>query len=305
MAHILVTGGCGFIGSHVAEALLARGDHVTILDNLSSGLRSNAPAGATLIEGDINDAPLVRELAAAHSGIVHLAAIASVQQCRDHWLTSHRTNVGGTISVLDAAAHASHKPPVIYASSAAVYGDNPRIPLAESEMPAPLSSYGLDKLANEHYAAHAWSAYGVASVGLRFFNVYGPRQDPASPYSGVISIFANAARQNKPITFLGDGEQTRDFIYVGDVAQLVLASIANARESAQVLNGCTGKATSLLQLADTLRTLTGAALPSHHAAPRAGDIRHSLGNPERTRAHVDFVAKTPLHDGLATLIASF
>jgi UDP-glucose 4-epimerase len=305
MAQILVTGGCGFIGSHVAEALLARGDHVTILDNLSSGVRGNAPTGATLIEGDINNEALVRELVAAHSGIVHLAAIASVQQCRDQWLASHRTNVSGTISIFDAAARAAHKPPVIYASSAAVYGDNPRIPLAESEMPAPLSSYGLDKLANEHYAAHAWRAYGVASVGLRFFNVYGPRQDPSSPYSGVISIFANAARKNAPITLLGDGEQTRDFIYVGDIAELVLASLASAHEGATLLNGCTGNSTSLLQLAATLRTLTGATMPAQHASPRAGDIRHSLGNPKQARAHAGFVAKTPLYDGLATLIASF
>jgi len=304
MIKILITGGCGFIGSHVADALIARGDSVTILDNLSSGKRSNAPEAAQVIEGDINDEALVQKLAASHDAIIHLAAIASVQLCRDHWLHSHRTNVAGTVSVLDAAARAVHKPPVIYASSAAVYGDNPNLPLAESEIPAPLTSYGLDKLSNEHYAALAFRAHGATSTGLRFFNVYGPRQDPSSPYSGVISIFAQAALNDSGITFLGDGQQTRDFIYVGDIVRLILCALDTPAPQARVFNGCTGNATSLLQLAQTLRDVTGNALSASHGAPRAGDIRHSLGNPRAASEAIGFSARVSLADGLAPLLAA-
>lgn len=303
MARFLVTGGCGFIGSHLADALVQAGHHVTILDNLSSGKRDNAPGEASFIEGDILDAALVEKLCAQSDAVVHLAAIASVQRCHDEWLASHKTNLTGSITVLDAAARAAHKPRVVYASSAAVYGDNPNLPLAETEAPAPQTSYGLDKLSCEHYAAHAFRAYGLSSVGLRFFNVYGPRQDPASPYSGVISKFVHAATARQPITYFGDGEQTRDFIYVADIVRLILAALQCA-PGAHVLNGCTGSALSLKQLAQLLRTLTNAALPETHAPARPGDIRHSLGNPAHAAALCGFQAATTPPEGLAQLLAA-
>lgn len=303
MAKILVTGGAGFIGSHVVAALLARGDEVTVLDDLSTGKRENISTNVPLVVESICSEPWVRELVAQHDSVIHLAAIASVQKCRDEWLASHHTNVGGTVALFEAAAKAPHKPPIIYASSAAVYGDNPNLPLSETATPAPLTSYGMDKWANERYAALAWQHYQVPSVGLRFFNVYGPRQDPTSPYSGVISKFAEAAHANAGITFFGDGEQTRDFIYVGDVVRLVLGALGKCTQEARVFNGCTGHATSLRQLAETLRTLTSAALPATHQPARAGDIRHSLGNPDAANQWLSHKASTSLAEGLGQLLA--
>lgn len=180
MAHWLVTGGCGFIGSHLCDALAARGDAVTILDDMSTGKRENAPAEAEIVEGDVADAALVRRLMAKADGCFHLAAVASVQRCTEEWVTSHRTNLTGAITVFDAARQAGGRP-VIYASSAAVYGDNPDVPLDEDARTRPLSAYGADKLGCELHGRVAFGVHGVPNTGFRFFNVFGPRQDPKSP----------------------------------------------------------------------------------------------------------------------------
>jgi UDP-glucose 4-epimerase len=208
------------------------------------------------------------------------------------------------VTVLDAAR--ARKPPVIYASSAAVYGDNADLPLCETAATTPLSAYGLDKLSGEHNAAIAWKFHGVPSVGLRFFNVYGPRQDASSPYSGVISKFMANAQASAPLTFFGDGAQTRDFIYVGDIVQLLVTAAASTMSGARVFNGCTGVATSLRQLAtaigDAIGDAAGTAITTHHAAAREGDIRHSLGNPGAAHEALGFRATTALADGLKNLI---
>ncbi len=298
--HILVTGGCGFIGSHVVDALLARGDRVTVLDDLSSGTRANLAPQAQLMVGDVADEATVTPLVAAADAVVHLAAIASVPLCTQHWLHAHRTNLTGTVTVLYAARGRSI--PVVYASSAAVYGDNPALPLAETATTQPLSAYGLDKLCSEKNAAIAWQFHGVPSVGLRFFNVYGPRQDARSPYSGVISQFVARARAGEPLTFFGDGEQTRDFIYVGDIVALILAAL-NTSEGARVYNGCTGHPTSLKQLAAAVTDATAQRLTTQHEAPRTGDIRHSLGDPTLAQRELGFMANTTLAEGLAQLVA--
>ncbi len=296
--HILVTGGCGFIGSHVVDALVARGDAVTVLDNLSSGTRENLNPAATLVVGDVADADGVSRLVAASDAVVHLAAVASVAKCQEDWLNCHRTNLTGTVAVLNAAR--ARKTPVVYASSAAVYGDAASLPLEESLAVTPLSAYGLDKLTGEKQAEIGWRFHQIPSVGLRLFNVYGPRQDARSPYSGVISKFMMAAREGKALIFFGDGEQTRDFIYVGDVVQLVLAALNN-REGAQLVNGCTGQAVSLKQLAGAIGDLLEKPLATKHEAAKPGDIRHSLGSPARAQALLGFTASTKLADGLKAL----
>jgi UDP-glucose 4-epimerase len=293
---ILVTGGCGFIGSHVADRLVADGHRVVVLDNLSTGKLENLNKKATHAMGDVADAALVNTLVANADAVFHLAAIASVQVCEEQPEIAARTNVTGTENIFSAAA--AKRIPVIYASSAATYGDNANLPLAETETPKPLGAYGRHKLENEHIAAR----YDTTSVGLRFFNVYGPRQDPKSPYSGVISIFVAKAQAGQTLTFNGDGEQTRDFIYVEDIVNLLMAALANAKGAA-VYNGCTGKAINLKELAATIGAAVGKSITTSHAAPRSGDIRHSLGNPEQARAALGFSAKTSLADGLANLVA--
>jgi nucleoside-diphosphate-sugar epimerase len=201
LALYLVTGGCGFIGSHLCEALVARGDRVRILDDLSTGKLENKPPAAELIRGDVADPVAVRTAMEGADGCFHLAAIASVERGNQDWLGTHRTNLTGAITILDAARRAgAGKPiPVVYASSAAVYGDNPEVPLAETATVRPLSAYGADKLGCELHARVASHVHGVPTVGMRFFNVFGPRQDPKSPYSGVISIFCDRLRAGQGI----------------------------------------------------------------------------------------------------------
>jgi UDP-glucose 4-epimerase len=305
MAVWLVTGGCGFIGSHLVEALLARGDTVRILDDLSTGKRHKVLEGARIEVGDVADRALVARAVAGADGCFHLAAVASVQRCSEDWLGTHRTNLTGTVTVLDAARHAGARPiPVVYASSAAVYGDNPAVPLAETAVPRPLSAYGADKLGSELHAGVAWNIHQVPTLGLRFFNVYGPRQDPSSPYSGVISIFADRALGNRGFDIYGDGEQTRDFVYVGDVVRCLVAAMAGLQTGAAVFNVCTGRATSLLQLADTIGAIVGRTPPRTHHAARSGDIKQSLGDPAAAAKKFGFSADTKIADGLARTLAA-
>ncbi len=297
---VLVTGGCGFIGSHLVDRLVEDGHAVTVLDDLSSGTRDNLNAAATLVEGDVAMPDTVQALIAETDAVFHLAAVASVDQCTNEWLNSHWTNLTGTVTIFDACAHAGRTIPVVYASSAAVYGDNPALPLAEDAGTVPLSAYGLDKLSCERYGEIAWKFHGVPNVGLRFFNVYGPRQDARSPYSGVISKFMANAKAGEPLSFFGDGEQTRDFIYVADIVALLMAAWQSASGCA-VFNGCTGRAVSLKQLAEAIGRATHTAITTRHAEPRAGDIRHSLGNPAKAQTQLHFNAATALDKGLEAL----
>ena len=203
MARFLVTGGCGFIGSHLVDRLLAEGAQVVVLDDLSTGRKENLAPGAELIIGDIRDRNSVRDAMTGVDGCFHLAAIASVEKAREAWSDTHAVNLAGTVTIFDAARHASSKGPVpvVYASSAAVYGnpgDDWKGRISEEAPTVPLSAYGADKLGCELHGRVAWTVHGVPTVGFRFFNVYGPRQDPASPYSGVISIFANRVAKRRP-----------------------------------------------------------------------------------------------------------
>lgn len=301
MSLYLVTGGAGFIGSHLCDALLAAGHDVRALDDLSTGKRGNLDARVDLVVGDVSDADVVRGAMAGAAGCFHLAAIASVALANQDWSGTHRVNLGGTIAVLDAARAAGV--PVAYASSAAVYGGQPGV-AREDGRPAPISAYGADKLGSELHAAAGFAVHGVSSVGFRFFNVYGPRQDPSSPYSGVISLFAAALMARRGITMHGDGEQTRDFVYVADIVAFLMAGMrhAAAHPGALVLNACTGRETSIRALAATIGGLLQMR-PQIEAGPgRAGDIRQSVGDPARAAAILGVEARTLLRDGLeATL----
>jgi UDP-glucose 4-epimerase len=296
----LVTGGAGFIGSHLCEALLARGDAVRVLDDLSTGKRENLPPGAMLIEGDVADLAAVRGALDGVAGCFHLAAIASVERGVTDWLGTHRANLTGAITVFDAARPA--RIPVVYASSAAVYGDAASVPIVEAAERRPLSAYGADKLGCELHARVASHVHGIPTVGLRFFNVYGPRQDPRSPYSGVISIFCERVRRGAPIDIFGDGGQTRDFVYVADVVAALLAALRLAPADAPVFNVCTGIATSVLDLARTIAELTGKPLDARHRPPRAGEIRHSTGAPALSRAILGLADPLSLRKGLAEVL---
>ncbi len=297
MAIYLITGGCGFIGSHLAEAVLARGDRVRILDDLSTGKRENMPPGCELLVGDVADGKVVAEAMAGVDGCWHLAAVASVTRSNEDWVGTHRTNLTGSIQIMNAAR--GEKPiPVVYASSAAVFGDNPDIPLRETAATAPQTAYGADKLGTELHARVATGVHGVPTVGFRFFNVYGPRQDPKSPYSGVISIFLDRIRMGVPLPVFGDGLQSRDFIHVKDVVRFLLAGMGRGQRQSEVFNVCTGVQTTLLELADTLFTVCGRTVPIDHQPARIGDIRFSAGHPGKARDGLGLTADTPLRHGL-------
>jgi UDP-glucose 4-epimerase len=301
MATYLVTGGCGFIGSHLADALVAAGHKVRIVDDLSTGKRENAPAQAEIIVGEIADVALMRRAMEGVDGCFHLAAIASVQRGNEDWLGTHRANLTGAITAFDLARTCNPKGPVpvVYASSAAVYGDNPNLPLKETSETRPLSAYGADKLGCELHARVAWVVHKVPSVGFRFFNIYGPRQDPKSPYSGVIAIFADRVKAGETITINGDGGQYRDFVYVADVVRHLVAAMQRMEPGARVFNICTGRSTTVLELAQLIARLAGRNDPKiEHGPARIGDIRESLGDPSAAKAAFGFTADTLIADGL-------
>jgi UDP-glucose 4-epimerase len=305
----LVTGGCGFIGSHLADALISAGNAVRVLDDLSTGHRENLPAAAELFVGDVADPGLVARAMAGVAGCFHLAAVSSVERGNLDWLGTHRANLTGSVTVFDAARRAgTHGPvPVVYASSAAVYGDNPALPLAENAVPRPLSAYGADKLGSEQHGFVAAHVHGVPTTGLRFFNIYGPRQDPRSPYSGVISIFCDRLAAGRSISIFGDGGQSRDFVFVADVVralQAAMNSLQARREArARVFNICTGRTTSIAELAASIASILRRDPEIVFAPARQGEIRTSRGDPARARSELGFSATTSLHDGLASTLA--
>ena len=300
----MVTGGCGFIGSHLFDKLVSAGHEVLVLDDLSTGRRENLPVGVSLIVDCVGQPMAVRQAMADADGVFHLAAIASVARSSDEWLWSHRVNQGGTVAVLEAARQ--HLLPVVYASSAAVYGAATVSPIAESLQPSPLTAYGVDKLGSELHASVAAKLHGMSTVGLRFFNVYGPRQAPNSPYSGVISIFANRLRQGLPLQIFGDGRQCRDFVHVDDVVDALSLSMQHLLDdrpvTSDVLNVCTGRATTLLELVSTMGGILNVAPTVTYAAARPGDIVASVGNPAKAEQTIGFRAKIQIQDGLRRLI---
>ena len=302
---ILVTGGAGFIGSHIVEQLLQQKHQVRVLDNFSTGKRENLAfsheGDLEIMEGDIREFGVVEKAASLVDGVFHEAALVSVPKSVERPDLSFDINVKGTFNVFEAARRAGVKR-VVYASSGAVYGDNDRLPLAETEPPKPLSPYGLDKLYSEQLGSLYQSLYGMEMVALRYFNVFGPRQDPNSPYSGVISIFVNRLKAGTVPTIFGDGEQTRDFVFVGDVVRANLLAMSGEYRGFRVLNVGTGKKTSLNELFTQLKLITQSSGTPTYADERVGDIRHSLANISAIRKELSYEPAFNLADGLRALL---
>ena len=301
----LVTGGAGFIGSHSVDRLLAEGARVRVLDDLSSGKRENLPAAHPDLEvriGDIrNEAAVADAMSGGITHVLHLAAQVSVAVSCERPVDSASRNVEGFLRVLDAARRAGIRR-FVYASSAAVYGTPEHLPLTEDSPVAPLSPYGLEKSVDDQYAALYRQLHGISSLGMRYFNVYGPRQDPRSPYSGVISVFADRLRRGEALTINGDGGQTRDFIYVGDVARANFAALTGKTEG--VCNVATGASATLLDLAIALAEAAGRTPELRFAPPRAGDIRHSAAAGVAMREELGIRDTCALADGLHRLLES-
>ncbi len=307
---ILVTGACGFIGSHTVEHLLNQGHQVLAIDNLRTGNRDNLssvaehPSLQTEIFS-VCERDRLESVAAEFepNAIIHLAALVSVQESIDNPEDNYQLNLANTHSICEVARKHDVKR-VVFASSAAIFGNPIQLPIDENHPKAPLSPYGMGKWVSEQILDQYRMHYGIDTYALRFFNVYGPRQDPSSPYSGVISIFSDRISANQSLTVFGDGLQTRDFIYVKDVA----AIISNAATARDVPSGpyniCTGKETTLNQLIETLGRITNTSPETNYEAPREGDIIESLGSNEKLIANKLFSGLfMPLEDGLRNLLA--
>jgi len=302
---VLITGGAGFIGSHLTDALLAKGHAVRVLDDLSTGKRSNLPLDnprVELIVGDVADAALVAQAMAGCSAVAHLAAVASVQASVDDPVHTHQSNFIGTLNVCEAMRQSGVKR-VLFASSAAVYGNNGEGESIDEDTPkAPLTPYAVDKLASEQYFDFYRRQHGLEPVIFRFFNIFGPRQDPSSPYSGVISIFSERALKGLPITVFGDGEQTRDFVYVEDLVDLLVQAIEKPRVEAGAVNVGWNQATTLKQMLEALEAVVGKLPPVSYGPARSGDIRHSRANNRRLLERFTTTGQTPMRVGLARLL---
>jgi UDP-glucose 4-epimerase len=303
---VAVTGGAGFIGSHTVDRLLADGHRVVVLDDFRTGKRANLAHHAGSDRLDILACDVSHGIFAALAPItgrhgpveriVHLAAQVSVVHSVHNPLVDMQVNYGGTLHVLEYA-RATGVRKVVFASSAAVYGDVATLPVGEDTATRPVSPYGIDKLASEHALDYYAAVHGVPVTSLRFFNVYGPRQDPSSPYSGVISIFADRARAGRPLTIFGDGGQTRDFVYVGDVVRAIVAALGD-RASRVVANVGTGGEITVLELARAIVDLCGGKSPIEHVPSRAGEILKSRARVDRLSEALGVVAQTQLVDGL-------
>ncbi|KAF0866059.1 NAD-dependent epimerase/dehydratase family protein [Pseudomonas sp. LD120] len=304
---ILVTGGAGFIGSHLVDALLAKGYAVHVLDDLSTGKVSNLPmdhVALKLVVGDVADAAALAHAMQGCEAVVHLAAVASVQASVEDPVRTHQSNFIGTLRVCEAMIAAGIGR-VVFASSAAVYGNNGEgSPIDEETPKAPLTPYAADKLASEYYLDFYRRQHGLEPVILRFFNIFGPRQDPSSPYSGVISIFSERAKTERPITLFGDGGQTRDFVYVEDLVKILVQGLERPEPTADATNVGLGGVTTLNDLIAALEQISGKPLNVSHGAARSGDIRHSKAANQRLRERFDLGTPTSLTEGLARLYRS-
>ncbi|MEW6263499.1 MAG: SDR family oxidoreductase [Thermodesulfobacteriota bacterium] len=303
----LITGGAGFIGSHLVQRALQRGHEVVVLDNLSTGNLANLAGFRQDIEffqGDIQDLDLVSKCSAGCEVVFHHAAVASVPVTVQDPILSARVNDLGTLNVF-LAARDRGAAKVVYASSSAVYGGRSAPPHPETARPAPASPYAAHKLLGEYYAGMFWELYGLDVVSLRYFNVFGPRQDPSSPYSGVISIFFDRIRQGLSPVIYGDGRQTRDFIYVEDVVEANFLAAQTPRKDEQVYNIGTGREVTLLAMLDVLRRLSGKTIEPIFDQPRAGDVQFSRAEIAKAAVDLGFTARTPFEDGLARTWAWF
>jgi UDP-glucose 4-epimerase len=302
----LVTGGAGFIGSHLVEGLLAAGSQVRVLDDLSTGNPANL-AGVKgrieLMRGSVTDAAATMATVAGCDTVFHLAALPSVQKSVEDPLRVHDVTATGTLVVLDAARRQGVRR-VVYAASSSAYGDQPGNERTEDDALIPLSPYAASKLAGEHYCQAFTASYGLETVRLRFFNVFGPRQDAKSPYSGVIALFIAAMTAGRAPTIFGDGQQARDFVYVENVVQAMLRAATAGGASGKVYNIGNGGSTTVLQLVDDLNGLLGSSIRPTFAPPRAGDVRLSQADITRARADLGYDPQVSFREGLARTLAA-
>ncbi|HEX5107778.1 MAG TPA: SDR family oxidoreductase [Vicinamibacterales bacterium] len=284
MSHYLVTGGAGFIGSHLVEELARRGETVRVVDNLVTGRRENLGhvKSVEFIEGDLADLEVARRAVKGVDFVLHQAAIPSVPRSVQEPIASNRANVDASLTLLVAARDEGVRR-VVYAGSSSAYGNAATLPKVETMPTAPVSPYALQKLVAEKYCQLFTSLYGLETVTIRYFNVFGPRQDPSSPYSGVISLFISALCEGRRPTIYGDGEQTRDFTYVANVVDGVLRACEARDASGEVINVAMGNRVSLNHLFKTIRTLVGSTIEPQFAAPRAGDVRASQADIEKAQ----------------------
>jgi UDP-glucose 4-epimerase len=302
MRNVLVTGGAGFIGSSLMRGLLASPGvgRVAALDDLSSGKRENLAEVAervVLIEGDVRDRALLARACAGVDTVFHLAAVASVPRTIEEPDYCHEVNLEATFRVLRAALEAGARR-VVFAASAAAYGNAPGLPKREDMLPDPQSPYAVQKLAGEMYLRTFYDSFGLETVALRFFNVYGPRQDPSSPYSGVLSIFSDCLLERRRPTIFGTGEQSRDFIYVDDIVQALLLAADSPNAPGNVYNCGTGRRVSLREVWQTMQRIEGVDLPAESGPERPGDVQHSEADITRARRDLGFDPKIQLEEGL-------
>lgn len=302
MARYLVTGGAGFIGSHLVEELLRRGETVRVADNFSTGVRENVPPQVELFEGDVADEAFATRAVAGCDYVLHEAAIPSVPRSVAEPLATHRANVDGTLAMLVASRDAGVKR-LVFAGSSSVYGNAVVLPKREDMRPGPMTPYALQKLVAEQYCQMFTSLYGLETVTTRYFNVFGPRQQPGSPYSGVISLFIDALATGRRPTVLGDGRQTRDFTYVGDVVGGVLAAATTPGVGGEVFNVAVGGRISLLELVGTLQRLLKTDVEPIFGPAREGDVRDSQADIVKARQKLGFEPQTPFEEGLRHTVA--
>jgi nucleoside-diphosphate-sugar epimerase len=300
----LVTGGAGFIGSHLAEELLRRGHHVRIVDNFSTGKRVNLAAtpSAEFVRGDLADADVAARAVAGMEYVLHQAAIPSAPRSVQDPVTSNRANVTATLNVLVAARDAGVKR-LVYAASSSAYGDTATLPTREDIAPNPLSPYALQKLVGEHYCQMFTRLYGLPTVCIRYFNVFGPRQDPASPYSGVIALFASALLAGRRPAIHGDGRQTRDFTYVANVVDGVLRACHAPDTAGEVVNVATGNRLSLNDLLRAMNRLLGTDIRPLYQAARAGDVHDSQADISKAATLLGYAPIVSLSEGLERTLA--
>jgi nucleoside-diphosphate-sugar epimerase len=306
MAFYLITGGAGFIGSHLAEELVRRGERVRVADSFITGKRENLAhlPGMEMVEGDLADMTVAQRAVQGVDYVLHQAAIPSVPRSVEDPVTSNRANIDASLNVLVAARDAKVRR-LVYAGSSSAYGNAPTLPKVETMGPAPLSPYALQKLVAEQYCQMFTQLYGLETVTIRYFNVFGPRQDPSSPYSGVISLFIRALVEGRQPTIYGDGEQTRDFTYVANVVDGVLRACDARNASGEVINVATGGRISLNRLFSVLQDLTGSSVEPIYAAERAGDVRDSQADITKARTLLGYEPSVTLEQGLDKTVAWF
>jgi nucleoside-diphosphate-sugar epimerase len=302
-----VTGGAGFIGSNLVERLVGEGERVRVLDNLSTGRWENLEPwldGVQVIEGDLRDPEAVRRAVDGVDYVLHHAAIPSVPDSVDDPVTAHACNATGTLRLLVAARDAGVKR-LVYASSCSVYGDSPELPKREEMATDPLSPYAASKLAGETYCCVFHHVYGFEAVCLRYFNVFGPRQDPGSEYSAVIPLFITAMLEGAPLTVHGDGRQSRDFVYVEDVVEANLLACRAAEAPGQVFNVASGERRTLLDLIARLSEVMGREPEVVHTPPRPGDVRHSQADISRASRVLGYEPRVSFAEGLARTVRTY